>query len=517
MRRANSLLGLVGLLLLFFAGAAYLFTRGRSPIDVVYIGVHAGFGVLALVAFLSSGLESLGQFVGQRSTKYGANVILYSAAFLAVLAVLNYLSARHHLRFDLTEQKVYSLSPQSERVVKALEKPLVFRAFVEGGVHPQLEDLLRSYTYASDKVSYRMIDPERDPVEAEKYKIRSYNSVHVEYGDEGTVVTEPTEENLTNAIIKVTRGKKKTVCFAQGHGEPDVEDVESPRGYGQWKEALETEHYQVRTVLLMTEPEVPEDCDVLVVAAPEKPYLGSELDAIERYLAKGGNLLALIPPRRGEEFRPLLARWGVQLHEDVVVDQVLRLFQGPTLGLEPLVQTYGAHEITKNFRELTIFPMTRSVSADAAGKKGLEATEIVKTGSSSWAETDLRALFEERVARLDASDRKGPVSIGVAVEADLEELNGGEGRARLVVFGSGDFANNRNVLGNFYNRDLLLNSVGWLAGESDLISIRPKSLRASRVQLTPEQSTMVFYLSVLLFPEALLLAGLAVYWRRSQA
>ncbi len=518
MRRANSLLGLVGVILLLFAGAAALFTRMRTGVDVFYVTVHAGFGALALIAYLSAGLEALRETVSQRSTRYGANVLVYAATFVAVLGLLNFVSARHHRRVDMTEAGVYSLSPQSKKVVEGLEKDLTLRAFVEGGSNAQLEDLLESYRYASGKVSYQVIDPDRDPVAAEQYKVTSYNTVHVQYGDQSTLVTQATEENITNAIIKVTRGEKKMICFVDGHGEPSVDDRQDARGFAAAKSALENENYQTKKVLLATMEGVPAECHALLIVAPEKPYLPSEIEAIRAYLQKGGRLLAMIPPRKGQDIKPLLAEWGVKVGDDVVVDQVLRLFQGPALGLEPLANTYGSHEITRGFRQLTIFPMTRSVSADAAGKKGIQAVELVKTSPSSWAETDLDSLFQRREVSLDPSaDRKGPVPIAVAVTAKLDQMGNGKGEARLVVFGSADFADNRNLEGTYYNRDLFLNSVGWLVGESDLVSIRPRTLRASRAQFTQEQGTVIFYLSVLLVPELLLIAGLSVWWRRANA
>ena len=88
-----------------------------------------------------------------------------------------------------------------------------------------------------------------------------------------------------------------------------------------------------------------------------------------------------------------------------------------------------------------------------------------------------------------------------------------EGIARLAVFGNAMFANNQ-YLNQYFNRDFLLNTISWLGGEEELISIRPRTMRASRVQFTQEQGTAIFYLSVLILPEILLIAGLAVWWSR---
>ena len=516
MRRSNSLLGLVGLVLLLFAMVAAVFTRGRSSIDVLYIFINGLFGLFAVIAYLSAGLENLRGMLTQRSTRYGANALLASLVFVGVLGLLNYISTRHHHRFDLTEQGVFSLSPQSVNVVKNLQDDLQIQAFVEGGVNPELRDLLENYQYQSPKIKFQLIDPDRQPEMAENYHISAYNTVRFEYGKESTTISQPTEEHITNAIIKVTRATRKTVCFIEGHGEPDIDDVQNAHALSSVKQALTNENYEVKKVLLASMANVPVDCSVVVVAGPQKPYLESELNALGTYLEGGGRALMLLPPRDGSEFQPLLSKWGVKLGNDVVVDQVIRLFQGPALGLAPLVNTYGAHEITRDFKQRTVFPMTRSVHADAAGKKGLQVTELVKTSPSSWGETDFDALFQRSEATFDAAtDTKGPVPIAVAANADLKQMGGDKsGTARLAVYGSVEFATNREVDGTYYNRDLLLNSVDWLAGQADLLSIRPRAVRASRVQFTADQGTVIFYLSVLLVPELLLIAGIAVWWRR---
>jgi ABC-type uncharacterized transport system involved in gliding motility auxiliary subunit len=516
-RRSNALLGLIGLVLLLFAGVAAVLTRARSGIDVLYIFLNGLFGLFALITYLSAGLEHLRGVVSERSTRYGANVLLGSVAFLAVLALVNYISTRHSHRFDLTEQGVYSLSPQSVNVVKHLQDEVQIQAFVEGGINPELHDLLQSYAYNAPKLKFEMIDPDRQPELAEKYHISAYNTVRLEYGKESTTVSQPTEQNITNAIIKITRPTQKTICFIEGHGEPDFDDAQNAHGLSSIKQALANENYATKKVLLASMAAVPDDCSVVVVAGPQKPFLPTELTALDTYLHGGGRALFMLPPRSGGEFQPLLENWGVKLGNDVVVDQVLRLFQGPALGLAPLVNTYAVNDITRDFKQRTVFPMTRSVHADAAGKKGLQATELVKTSPSSWAETDLNGIFERSEATLDPStDTKGPVPIAVVVDADLKQMGTEKGgTARLAVYGSIDFASNREVEGTYYNRDLILNTIGWLTGETaDLLSIRPRAVRASRVQFTAEQGTVIFYLSVLLIPELLLIAGIAVWWRR---
>jgi ABC-type uncharacterized transport system involved in gliding motility auxiliary subunit len=209
----------------------------------------------------------------------------------------------------------------------------------------------------------------------------------------------------------------------------------------------------------------------------------------------------------------LLGDWGVTVGTDVVVDQVVRLFAGPALGLNPVVSTYGVHPITHSFNQRTVFPMVRSVEPAKDLKAGLSVIPIARTSDTSWAETDLEGIFKRQTATLDDKDRRGPISVCDAVEADLKTLGWGTGQARMVVFGDTEFADNQNI-NTFFNRDFYINSLDWLAGEENSISIRPRSLRASRFRLTVDQFGVVFALSVLLLPEVLLIAGIAVWWER---
>lgn len=514
MRRSNGLFGLIGIILLVFAAVAAALTRGETVFDIVYIAVHAVGGLLLLIAYLTTGFDSLRDFLGERSTRYGANTALASLLFIAILVVLNVLAYRHHHRFDLTSQQVFSLSPQSVQVLQGLTQDLRMDAFVEGGSSPELADLLRNYQSASNRVSFRLVDPDREPELAERYGIKAYNTVRVQYGEASNLVTQPSEENLTNAIIKMTRSGTRTVCVLEGHGEPDLDDRESARGYALLKQALENETYTVKKVLLATLDTVPDDCTIAVVAGPTRPYLSQEVPLLDAFIKRGGAMLFLLPPRHAQELAALLATYGVTLGNDVVVDQVVRLFQGPALGLSPLVETYdGQHEITKAIKGRTLFPMTRSVTA--ADTPGVKITELVKTSPSSWAETDLASLFESQAAAFDPSDRQGPVPIAVAAEIDLAKFGGTDGsQARIAVFGSSEFAANQHFEGTFYNHDLLLNTVGWLSGQGDLLSIRPRTLHASRVSFSEREGTFIFYLSVLVLPELLLFTGLIVWWRR---
>jgi ABC-type uncharacterized transport system involved in gliding motility auxiliary subunit len=518
--RSASLFGLVGLIFLAFGFAAGMLVGIADP----YVLLNLVLGGALVLAYLAFGLEEFRSLLGQRSTRYGAGAAFYTLLFVALVIGANYLSWRHHHRWDVTEAGVYTLAPQSKQIVTKLDQDLDMAAFVEGGQDAGLESLLDSYRYAApERVKTQLVDPDKDPALVDQMKITTLRSVHLQYGSESFVVTNPSEETITNGIIRVTGTKKKIVYFTEGHGEPDIKSEQEPQGYSGVRVSLEQENYEVKPLLLPSVDQIPDDASVVVLAGPERPLTEHEVAALEAYLKRGGTLLALVGPRGGDaKLSEMLARWGAKLGNDLVIDREVRLFEGPRLGVIPITKTYGEHPITHNFKDYTVYPQTRTIEPAADGKKGLQATALVKTSASSWAETNVDEVFTKGTASIDETDRKGPLSIAVAITAKLKDMGveppAVDGKtpdeARLVVFGTPMFANNQQLAQSRLNSDLFLNSVGWLVGQENLVSIRSRSVRASRAELTATQALQVFYLSVLIVPQLLIVFGIVVWWRR---
>ena len=90
----------------------------------------------------------------------------------------------------------------------------------------------------------------------------------------------------------------------------------------------------------------------------------------------------------------------------------------------------------------------------------------------------------------------------------------GKKKTQMVVIGDGDFISNTLIQSYEFNYDLFLNSLNWMSGEVEKISIRPKKIKTSAIELSPEESNMIFYLAIIALPMVVLIFGINLWWYR---
>jgi ABC-type uncharacterized transport system involved in gliding motility auxiliary subunit len=313
------------------------------------------------------------------------------------------------------------------------------------------------------------------------------------------------EEDVTNALMKIVKGEKKTIYFTQGHGERGLDSTERT-GYNAAKGRLETENYVVKTVNLVVEGKIPDDASVVAMIGPTSEPFPNELEMIDGFLNKGGSVLITLDPPPSASLADFLKKWSIVPGNNFVIDAsgVGRLFgAGPTI---PLVSSYGSHKITENFSVMTFFPLTRSVSPLEPAVEGITVEQLISSADRSWGETDMKsqeASLDEKV------DQRGPVPLALVATKDLGESK----KSRLIVYGDSDFGSNGffNAQGN---GNLFMNTLVWLAQDETFISIRPKDPTDRRLTMTEAQGQLVFYVSMLILPVSILGAGLSVWMRR---
>src|SRR5262249_43047478 len=340
-------------------------------------------------------------------------------------------------------------------------------------------------------------------------------------------ITQDTEQDITNAIIKVVSGQQKKVYFTDGHGEKDTTSSERD-GYNTIVQALGRENYTTDKIVLAQKGSVPDDASVVVIAGPKNDFFPQEIDALKAYLAKNGKLLLLLDPPGRVDSPPLtnliaLAHdWGINVGNDVVVDisGMGQLFGASEVV--PVAAQYPAHPITDRFRVMTAYPLARSAAPVEGGVNGHTAQPLVNTSDRSVAKTDLQQMFKEGKITLEpGKDKPGPITLASAVTGAApldpatppEPSAGPKPEARLVVFGDSDFASN-SVLGIEGNKDIFMNAVGWLSQQENLISVRAKEPDDRRLTLTARQQNGLTLFSVFGVPGLIFITGIYSWWRR---
>jgi ABC-type uncharacterized transport system involved in gliding motility auxiliary subunit len=518
LKRILGLLGWLGVALVFAAVAM----RFLKPEWQQYYSGLAIAGLVCTLLYMMSQWREIGRAFAGRQARFGTLAIASIVVVVAILVAINYLGTRHNKRWDLTAAKQFSLSDETRKVLQDLKEPVQIRVYARPDDFQRFRDRLDEYAYTSKKVSVDYVDPDKQPMLAQQDGITALGTVVFAYQGRKEKATSDTEQDLTNALVKVVQGRQPKVYFTAGHGEKDTTSADEHTGYNGISSALTSDNFVVDKLVLAQQTAVPADADVVVIAGPTTDFLPGEITMLKAYLDKGGKLFVMLDPvlKAGQPeltgLAALLKDWGMQVDNDVVLDVS---GMGQLIGTNesiPVAASYPSHPITDNFKLLTAYPLARSITPVSGGVNGHTAQSLVETSRNSWGETDIKDLAAGQPAKPDDADKKGPVSLAAAVSAPVQnaaEKNGQKPETRIVAFGDSEFASN-GFLGVQGNRDFFLNTVNWLAQQENMISIRPRDAQDRRITLTADQETRIFYLTVLIVPGLILLAGVQTWWRR---
>jgi len=419
------------------------------------------------------------------------------------------LAYRHNFRIDLSPHRHYTLSSHARQILAGIDREVRITVFVRGGDPrtPIIKDLLWRVAAETPRVSYEFVDLNRAPVRARQYGIDRYGATVIESGGRRRDIANPSEGLLMGAILGVTRPRDRVVYFVTGHGEHSPSDTDARTGYSTAKRALGDELFTVRELALMSsETGVPGDASVVVIAGPRKDYLSEEARSLDAYLARGGNLLLLLDPESPRSAGDFARRYGVRPSDRIIVDPEHRLAagEGVTIVVPGLERSFL---ISGSLEAPPVFSYARSLQVAEGGTAS--AVAILKTGAASY------EVSAGEPIREDGSAPKGPFTLGVAILPAVPSKPGEAPPGRVVVYGDADFAANA-VIDYLGNKDLLVNSINWLAGEDSLMAARAEGKERGREQffVTQEQQQAAFWLATVVQPSVFLFTGLVVFVRR---
>jgi ABC-type uncharacterized transport system involved in gliding motility auxiliary subunit len=411
-------------------------------------------------------------------------------------------------QWDLTQGQRNTLSQASIDVLKQVTGPVKVTAYAtaqdaEGDVRKTVQTFLGSYERAKKDFQVTFIDPRDQPQKAQAAGVRANGELVVEYNGRSEHLTNLTEQDLTNLLLRLVRSAQRQVSYLDGHGERKL-DGRANHDLGDFGAQLSVKGFKTAALNLAVAPEVPDNVAVLVIASPRVDLLPGEALKIKRWIEKGGNLLWLVDTGPLHGLQGIADELGLNLTPGTVIDPAAGGLKLPATFA--LATSYGQHPITERSSVTSVFPYARRIAASEATK--WRFTPLVEVAQQGWLET---GNIDGGVAFDRNKDVRGPIVVAAALERSV-----GDRKQRVVVVGSGHFLSNQFV-GTLGNLDLGVNMLNWLAGDEALITVQPRTRADLTLELTRTGLALVAFGFLIVLPLALLICGGVIWWRRRKA
>lgn len=502
--------GVLGVTAVIFGAVLYALDPGLSPLATG----NLIFGVVAVLFYAATNRKTLARAASGRSSAFVALEAVLIVGVIAGIGALNYFAAQSKKEWDLTKDGLYSLHEQSIQTAKGLKQTVTVYGFFKSSDNARgpLEQALDLYLKHTDKIALKFLNPDAaDRNLMKRFKMNSKSPKIVIASESGqyTKVRIPTEESLTNALLKVTRNAQRKAYFLVGHREPSLKDEKSAEGHKLAGQLLEDEGFEVQTLSLLDKENVPKDASLVIIAGFQNALFSNEVEALRAWIDRGGDLMILLEPGTEHGMDALWRRLDVRVGDNLVLEanpSAIPAEYGPE---SPVIQRFEPHPITNKLkRGAAMFHYARSVEQRLGTLARVEVTTLIRTGPTSWGEADYK---KGGPYSRDENDAPGPVSIAVAITKNTSTAtNKMDDQARLVVVGDHHFISNKFIkIGA--NPLLFLNSISWLMGEENRIVIRPPKQSSDRLTLTETQQQGITFFSVNLLPLLIIGFGFSVW------
>jgi hypothetical protein len=471
------------------------------------------------------------------------NLVLQAGLFLTLFAGLNYLSIHYHWRYDLSQHRRYSLSPETVSYLHELKRPVrIVVTLTPDSDNPDathafhdVQNLLREYLYVTQtseagRISVEYLDVYKRRREAEalgveepdvilfvcgdNHRIESLNQLYEHTGGHRSAFLG--EQVITAAILDVSHPEKKKLYFLAGHGEMSPDDVGVVRGLSVLRDELRLRNFDLEGLDLSLTRRVPDDASLIIISSPLGRFQPFEEELLRQFLSiRAGRIILTLDPARDCGFDNLLYDWGVRVDDDVVYDTNPEVI---TDNGDLIIRAFdGQHPITKTLIEnklpLRMSP-PRSIRPDPGRPldNALKVTELAASSPTSWGEFGYRLKTPPEYT--PGSDLRGPLGVIVSSErVTAGSLPFSVPGGRLVVIGSGDVFSNRR-LADQGCQWLCINAINWAVDRDTQLHLPPRPIEHFQLSLSQEELAKLRLGLLFVLPGAAALLGFIVYWTR---
>lgn len=484
-------------------------------LPVMWAPIAIAIGLAAFALFREGQLVI--DFLTMKTTKHGMNMGVLILTVIAGLVAVNFIAVTQDKKFDFTSDRLNSLSEQSEKVVGTLKEPirlvLLYRGDqVDGRAKRIVQELGGKYEAVSTLFKTETYNALQHPDLAQKYEFNRGSgpiALYVVKGEKFLKVNTPgdmpTEEEVTRTLVRMTKEKKKKIYFTSGHGEHSLDFQPGGEAIGLLKADLEVS-YEISRLELFKDAAVPQDANLVVVAGPKQRFLQAESDALRDFAARGGALFFAIDPDSDHGLASLLKVFGLEYANNYVLDPRAMI---PGMGTVAAlgVDFSRLSDVTQPLKDgYTLFLIASGLSRAPDASKDFAIDELVKSHGQALA---VEALVEQPKSR-----KKGPHVLAMSSKGKLKADAPAE--FNVIAVGDSDFLVDQFYRNNL-NRDFAMNIMSGLAKDTDLITIRPKTPKGTRLEMTQSQLMILLFGFLLPLPLAMLFASGLLWWRRKSA
>lgn len=465
------------------------------------------------------------QALSTRTAKVGGYSVVLALIVLAILVAINVLFSvlpSKFTQFDISAAQLYSLTSDTKVVATNLDKDVTIYWITQAGQESTvLDKLLDRYQDLSDHITVIKKDPDIYPTFAQQYTDETVvnNSLVVECGDKSRYISYNDiyqvdtasyyttgsvsqsfdgEGQITSAIDYVVSDELPKIYLLSGHGEGTLSDTFSD-------ELTRSNYETVADFSLLNVDEIPDDCDTLLINAPTSDISDEELTMLRDYVQGGGRLLVFSGPQKDTELTnldALLTDYDVTINDGVVVDTDREhyAFTAPYVLMPDIESSDITDPLTEESSHV-IVPIAQGLTVGSNSS----VTALLTTSDEAFSKA---AGYAMTTYEKEDGDTDGPFTLAVSIT----DSNAG-GR---IVWVATDYLldDMYNSYSSSANLDLVMNSLSWMIGKNDAVSIRAKSLNNNYLTISSSSATVLKIVMIGVIPVCFLLLGIDEVLRR---
>lgn len=464
----------------------------------------------------------------KKNIKNGAYSIGITAVIIAIMVAVNLVIQEIPVKYrelDLSEQKLYTIGDQTKKVLKGLKDDVTLYYIAQDGRESSdIERLLERYQDGSSHIKVEKKDPALYPnftsqytkeevsdnsiivVSGDRNKVVSYSSMYQSEIDYTTYSSQVTgfdgEGQITSAIDYVTSDDLPTMYVLQGHDEAEMST--------NLKDAIAKQNINVADLNLLTSDAVPEDADAIFIFAPAKDLSAEEAEKIITYLESGGK--ALIVSSYSQEnmpnFASVLENYGVKTCEGIVLEGNENHFisNNPSYLL-PVIESSDITADLSSGSSYILMPVAQGIQKMDNYRDSLNIESLLTTSEDSYSKVNVQSSTLEK----EDGDISGSFDLGVSITESVGE----DKETQIVYYSSESLCNDQmNQMVSGSNFELITDSLGWMCGHAEGVSIPTKSMDLSNLTISAADSSFWSIFCIGVIPVAVLLLGGIIWFKR---